>query len=334
MHFAQQFEGLPASRYTPLFKRGAAVDELKLRSFLTVAKCGSITQAAARLGIAQPSLSQQLLRLEDELGGKLFTRNSQGVTLTRAGQIFQDHAQGILGAMRSAREEVGRYNTNAYGEVTLGLPHSLDLLLGLPLLTEIHRKFPLVSLKIRNDVSKRLKVLLEQDKLDMAVLFRAERIRNLSTRRLLDETLFLVGPPEAFGEVDEFGIAKERVHVSFLAHKDLILPAYSNNWRKFFASQIEDHARELRIWAEIDSFSHIKSLVRNGSGYSLLSYAAVSQELRLGELTAARLDEIDLTRSVWLARNRTQPNTRAGTEVETTIVRTVERMVCERQWIL
>jgi LysR family transcriptional regulator, nitrogen assimilation regulatory protein len=310
------------------------VDELKLRSFLTVAECGSITHAAARLGMAQPSLSQQLLRLEDEIGGKLFTRTSQGVTLTRAGQIFQEHAQVILGAMRSAREEVGRHETNAHGEVSLGLPHSTDLLLGLPLLSEIHRKLPQVSLTIRNDFSKRLKVLLEQGRLDIAILFRAERIRNLSVKRLVDETLFLVGPPNAFGEVDKFGIAKKRVHASMLAHNDLILPAYSNNWRKFFASELENNAKELRIWAEIDSFPHIKSLVRDGCGYSLLPYTAVSNELGLGELVAARLDGIDLTRSVWLARNRMQPTTRAGIEVENIIVRMVEQMVQEGQWIL
>lgn len=299
-----------------------------------MAESGSITQAAARLGLAQPSLSQQLLRVEDEVGGKLFTRTSQGVTLTRAGQIFHEHAQRILGAMRDAREEVRRYDTKAFGEVSLGIPHSTDLLLGFPLLTEIHRRFPTVSLKIRNDISKRLKVLLEQGKLDMAILFRAERIRNVSVKRLLDETLFLVGPPNAFGEVDKFGIAKQQLHVSELAHKDLILPAYSNNWRKFFVSEIENHAKELRIWAEIDSFPHIKSLIKNRCGYSLLPYTAVSQELGLGELAAIRVNGIDLTRSVWLARNRMQSTNRAATQVENIIIRMVEQMVQENKWIL
>lgn len=309
------------------------MDELKLRSFLTVAESGSISQAAARLGIAQPSLSQQLLRIEDELGVKVFTRTSQGVTLTRAGQMFQEHAQRILGAMRDAREEVRRYDTKVCGEFSLGIPHSTDLLLGLPLLTEIHRRFPAVSLKIRNDISERLKVLLEQGKLDMAILFRAERIRNLSVKRLVEETLFLVGPPNAFGEVDKFGIAKQQLHISELAHKDLILPAYSNNWRKFFVSEIENHAKELRIWAEIDSFPHIKTLIRNGCGYSLLPYTAVSQELLLGELVAARLDGINLTRSVWLARNRMQPANRAACQIENIIIRMVEQLVQENKWI-
>ena len=55
-----------------------------LRSFLKIAESGSISRAAESLGIAQPSLSQQLLRLEDELGLKLFRRIARGVALTEA----------------------------------------------------------------------------------------------------------------------------------------------------------------------------------------------------------------------------------------------------------
>ena len=84
------------------------MDTLQIRNFLMIVECGSITKAADRLGIAQPSLSQQLLRIEDELGVSLFKRTARGVTPTEAGRLFQEHALNILQAMQRAREQVNR----------------------------------------------------------------------------------------------------------------------------------------------------------------------------------------------------------------------------------
>jgi LysR family transcriptional regulator, nitrogen assimilation regulatory protein len=74
-----------------------------LRNFLVILQCGSITDAADRLGVAQPSLSQQLLRLEDELKIKLFTRTARGVMATEGARIFEQHARTILRDFERAR---------------------------------------------------------------------------------------------------------------------------------------------------------------------------------------------------------------------------------------
>src|SRR5215211_8410219 len=71
----------------------AEVDGHQLRCFLATAELGSVTRAAGRLDVAQPTLSQILLRLEDELGIKLFERTVRGVHLTDPGRVFQEHAR-------------------------------------------------------------------------------------------------------------------------------------------------------------------------------------------------------------------------------------------------
>ena len=98
------------------------MDTRYLRSFLRTADLRSISRAAESLGIAQPSLSQQLLRLEDEVGFKLFNRSARGVTITEAGRIFQEHARHILRGIDQALEDVQEVNAAASGQAIIACP--------------------------------------------------------------------------------------------------------------------------------------------------------------------------------------------------------------------
>jgi LysR family hca operon transcriptional activator len=75
------------------------------RYFIAVAEESSLGRAAHRLHVSQPALSQQMSDLEDELGLKLFTRNSRGVELTEAGRSFLSGARRVLVAAKQAAEQ-------------------------------------------------------------------------------------------------------------------------------------------------------------------------------------------------------------------------------------
>jgi DNA-binding transcriptional LysR family regulator len=79
------------------------MDIHRLRCFLTVADTGHVTRAAARLGMQQPPLSQQIKALERELGLKLFQRHPKGVHLTEGGQQLLEEARRLLGATSSVK---------------------------------------------------------------------------------------------------------------------------------------------------------------------------------------------------------------------------------------
>ena len=74
-----------------------------LNSFVAIAEAGSFSRAAERLWIAQPALSTQIRRLEDELGIKLFERHARGVAPTDAGELFLERARAVLAASRPGR---------------------------------------------------------------------------------------------------------------------------------------------------------------------------------------------------------------------------------------
>lgn len=98
-----------------------------LRYFLAVAEERHITRAAARLGLRQPPLSQQIHALEKELGTKLFTRLPRGVELTPAGEGFLDEARAVLSGVERATMRARAAATGKRGRISIGLTTSASL---------------------------------------------------------------------------------------------------------------------------------------------------------------------------------------------------------------
>jgi DNA-binding transcriptional LysR family regulator len=82
----------------------------QIEYFVAVAEAGHVGRAAAGLRVAQPAVSRQIRRLEDELGAPLFVRTPRGMTLSRAGHVFLKHARGILESVRLAGADVAGVN--------------------------------------------------------------------------------------------------------------------------------------------------------------------------------------------------------------------------------
>src|SRR5689334_13396572 len=97
-----------------------------LRYFVAVATELHFGRAAAKLGIAQPPLSQQIQKLEKELGTKLFQRSNRRVALTQAGKTFFPEAQAILAHADDAVAKTRRADIGAAGHLSIGWVPWLD----------------------------------------------------------------------------------------------------------------------------------------------------------------------------------------------------------------
>lgn len=142
----------------------------QVRYFQAVAHCSSFTRAAAREHVAQPSLSQQILKLEDELGARLFNRLGRKVTLTPFGELFAGHAQRILLELEGARHDIEDIKGLKRGGVSLGViptvaPYLLPALLG-----AFRSAGPLITTTIREDLTGSITARLAGGELDLALL--------------------------------------------------------------------------------------------------------------------------------------------------------------------
>ena len=155
-----------------------------LKYFLRVAREENITKAAQLLHISQPTLSRQLMQLEEELGVQLFKRSKHNVYLTSEGMLFRRRAQEIINLSELAKEEMKQSEEVINGEISIGAGELLSVNeLGL-LTTEFKKRYPLVKFHVFSGNNSEIKLQIDQGLLDMGLLIEPVDIRNFDFIRM------------------------------------------------------------------------------------------------------------------------------------------------------
>lgn len=300
-----------------------------LRGFMKIAETGSITRAAESLGISQPSLSQQLLRLEDEVGVPLFSRTARGVTLTESGRRLLVHASRILEGVNSAFEDARQFAEALVGEVILAVPHSISQIAGVALFEAMAERAPQVRFRLVEAMTAQIWGWVEETKVDLGLLNYLGPRRELTFRQIASEELFLIGPPGRFGTP---GDPPDLTFAEATAHP-LILPGQPHGLRQLIDQEAARRGVELAVFRELDALSHVPALVQAGYGHAILPLSAVPQALADGAISIARMEGGALRRQLALARNSTAVVTQASVLCEEVLTEVLGRLVQEGQWL-
>ena len=169
----------------------------QLRYFVQIVESGSLAKASRQLFIAQPALSQQMTRLEDEVGKPLLVRSSKGVTVTDNGDALYHHAKFMLRQLDQAISVARQEHATISGRVALGLAPTTVCQLGLPLMRHLRAKYPGIVLNVIEGLSGHLEQMTRVGQLDLAVLFSQNAASELSVEPLLEEELFVILPEES-----------------------------------------------------------------------------------------------------------------------------------------
>lgn len=166
----------------------------QLRYFAAVARTGNFTKAAAACNVSQPSLSQQILKLEAEVGEALFERRRDGAELTLAGELLLRHAERALGEVAQAESRLRDIRRLARGRMRLGaIPTIAPYLLPAPL-ARFRQQFPGVEVTLHEMVTEELLAALQAQELDLAIASDAAATDGLEKATLLREPLWLAVP--------------------------------------------------------------------------------------------------------------------------------------------
>jgi DNA-binding transcriptional LysR family regulator len=141
----------------------------QLHYFVAVAEEGHFTRAAERVLIAQPAISQQIRRLETELGERLFDRDHRNVRLTAAGHALLPEARATLAAADRARAAVSSLSGLLTGRLTVGAFEGTPERLLARALGQFHRDHPAVEVRVREDYAAGLLAAVRRGELDAAI---------------------------------------------------------------------------------------------------------------------------------------------------------------------
>ena len=142
----------------------------QLRYFVAAAEAGSISRAADRCHVAQPSLSQQIRKLEDSLGTRLFDRLGRGIALTDAGRALLPRARTILAEVEDARSNLRADMDRGVGRLVVGAIPTMAPYLLPGVIADLRTEFPDCELVVREDLTERLVEAIVDNELDAAVV--------------------------------------------------------------------------------------------------------------------------------------------------------------------
>jgi LysR family cyn operon transcriptional activator len=168
------------------------LDIRHLRYFLAVAEAGSFSRAADRLGISQPSISQQMRDLEAGLRVPLFQRRGKRILLTPRGLIFQEHARALLHQLENFLQDLNSDPGELRGALRLGVIPVLNVPLVPQLLGAFAADHPVISVTVEEISSTEIETALEEGRMDVGLGFLTRHSPNLRYERLRTDEFALV----------------------------------------------------------------------------------------------------------------------------------------------
>lgn len=258
------------------------MDIRELRTFMCVAQLRSFTKAASQLHIAQPALSRQIQKLEEELETKLFERHARGVQLTDAGLMLQRKTEVLFRDLHEMRSEIKGANEISKGHLTIALPPVAGSIFLPSFLSAMRVAAPHVSLHFMEGVSSTLQGWVLNQQVDLAILHNAPPLPTLKAYPLIREHMYVVGPMDGV-------LTGETCRLHDLHGLPLILPAHPHFNRLLIEQAAVQYGLRLNMAFEVDGIDLTRELVANGFGYGFMTKAAALQSAHSLRTRTARL---------------------------------------------
>lgn len=244
----------------------------QLRYFCAVARHGTFTRASEIEHVAQPSLSQQILKLEAELGARLFDRLPRSAKLTVFGKAFLPKAERILRELEEAKTALRDMCGNEQGEVVVGIIPTIAAYLLPRLLNNFTGRHPLIALTIVEEITPVLLQRLHDGTIDLAVAALPIPGTELSSIELFEEKFYAVIP-------DEHRLAS-RTSISLveLNREPFLLLKEGHCFRDSLITACQKSKMSPSVVFESGQFATILAMVSAGMGVSAVPAMAVQPQ--------------------------------------------------------
>ncbi len=237
----------------------------QLQYVIQIAKELNFSRAAEKLHIAQPSLSQQLSKLEKEIGVLLVRRTTNSVELTHAGEVFVDKAQSILGSIEQLRTEMEDMAHMKRGRLVIGsLPITGSHILPI-VLPEFGAAYPEIEIVLVEDTTAKLEQLASSGQTDISLLSLPLVDSTLVYQPLIREEISLAVPPS-------HRLAGEKAPVSLetLSEEPFIVLKKGQGFRQIALDLCAGAGFQPRIVFESSNIETVQSLVAAGMGLAFI----------------------------------------------------------------
>jgi DNA-binding transcriptional LysR family regulator len=253
-----------------------------------VSDLGSMTAAAKALFIAQPTVSQAIIELEDYYGIKLFDRLSKRLFITEKGRQLLSYARHIT-ALVNEMDQVMK-NPDESGMIKIGASLTIGTYLLPKLVNEFAKYYPLLQVKAITKNTQEIEALLMQNDIDFAVVEGVVHNPDIITTAFMDDELLLV-----CGRAYPL-YKRARISIADMRNLHFIVREQGSGTRELFENIMDLREINWHLAWECNGSDVLKSAAINGVGVAVISQRLVENEMKTGELWSIKVEDIELKR--------------------------------------
>lgn len=245
----------------------------QMKYFCAIVDTGSFSRAAQQAHVSQPSLSQQIGKLEDELGARLFDRLGRTVRLTELGKTFLPRARAVLKELEAARSDVTEQKATIGGPLAVGVIPTIAPYYLPRVLAAFSGKYPQARLTVTEEITPLLLEHLRAGSVDVAIVALPLHVRGheFESYALMEEGLYAVLPKQ-------HALAKKKeVELGDLRAEPFLLLRDGHCFRETAVAACNRARLSPQIVFESGQFSSILSMVSAGLGVSIVPAMAIEK---------------------------------------------------------
>jgi len=267
----------------------------QLRYFCAIVDSGTFSRAARQTNVSQPSLSQQIRKLEDELGARLFDRLGRTVRLTEIGRTFLPRARAVLRELEAARGDLAEQRDSMSGTITVGVIPTVAPYLLPPHLAAFSRKFPDAKISIVEEITSLLLERLRAATIDLALLALPIRGHEFESFPIRTEPFFAAVP-------QKHPLARlKSLSLKDLRNDPFLLLRDGHCFRENTLAACDRARLHPQIVFESGQFSSLLGMVAAGMGVSIVPEMAIDKK---SSCTYVRLSDEQAFRTIGAVRLR------------------------------
>ncbi len=246
------------------------------RAFYAIAKTGSLTAASKELYVSQPALSQSILNLETQLGGKLFVRTQKGMTLTPEGEKMLEDIEHGLNYFKLAENNFLQMKHLAKGIIRIGASDTLCRHYLLKYITKFHDTYPDVNIEITNRTTSETLGLLRAGKVDVAFVNLPIDTHEFNVYECMSVSECFVGNSKYKN--------MSMQNIEDISKLPLVMLETSSNTRLYVNKYFSNLGHELKPGIELGSFDLVVEFAKAGLGVGCVTKEFIKNNIDNNEL--------------------------------------------------
>jgi LysR family transcriptional regulator, transcriptional activator of the cysJI operon len=269
------------------------LENYRVQVFRAVAEQTSFRRAAEQLHISQPSVSQHVQLLEEELGVRLFDRAATGIQITAAGQTLLKFARQSSRLSQKTLATLARLEGQPGGKLKLASSTTVAQYLLPRILGSFLKDHPRIQLTVKSGNTEQVTRWVMQGEADLGLIEGPPAQKEVAVEHFLDDHLPLIVPRG-------HAWAAKQIQVEALKSEPLLMREQGSGTRRVIEQALRRaglRLGQLHIAMELDSTEAIVSGVEAGLGVGFVSEWAIRKELRLGTLDLAQVLGLEIRRS-------------------------------------